>query len=221
MEISTKSAPIQIKQLNNDGTFEGYGSVFGNVDSYKDVVAAGAFKKTLSERNSPVKLLWQHDTSQPIGVFLEIKEDEHGLYVKGQLALEVQKAKEAYELMKVGAVDGLSIGYSTVKEKKDVKTGIRYLTELKLYEVSVVTFPANEKANVVTVKSAFEELTEDQRIKVLDFITSLKSESEPVKDDHSAQEVLADTKEGKPQEEKENPELMHLLDQLITTIKEK
>lgn len=139
-----------------DGTFEGYGSVFGVVDTYQEVVAEGAFTESLDElaaKKRIVPVLWQHRQSEPIGVYLELREDETGLFVKGQLLIEaVAQAAEAHALMKAGAVTGLSIGYWVRESSFDEKTGIRTLTKLDLVEVSLVTFPANDDARVEAVK---------------------------------------------------------------------
>jgi HK97 family phage prohead protease len=98
-------------------------------------------------------MLWQHDSRQPIGVYDEIKEDDNGLFVKGRLLVnDIEKAKEAYALIKAGAISGLSIGY-TIKGSEKGKEGHLYLKELALWEISIVTFPANEQANVNSVKA--------------------------------------------------------------------
>jgi len=175
--VETKNMAMSIKAVGSDGTFEGYGSVFGNKDSYGDIVQPGAFKKTLQER-SGVKLLWQHDTREPIGVFEEIYEDDHGLVVKGKLSLDVQRGREAYSLIKMGAIEGLSIGYSTVKEKFD--KGARLLTELKLFEVSVVTFPANEISTISSVKKdSFDGLDQLSKDLIYDFAKGIGIDDEP------------------------------------------
>ena len=137
------------------GEFEGYGSIFGNVDLGNDVIQKGAFKRSLRKRGpKQVKLLYQHKTDMPIGVFDEIREDEKGLYVKGRLALQTQTGREAYELMKMGALDGLSIGFKVdpkgyTYERRSKK---RVIDEVDLMEVSLVTFPMNPKAYVRSVK---------------------------------------------------------------------
>lgn len=136
-----------------EGVIEGYGSVFGNVDSYGDIVVAGAFAQTLKGDRAPA-MLWQHNPDEPIGVWTEVREDKRGLVVKGQLALGTQRGREALELIKMGALSGLSIGYSTVKSSFDEQSGIRSLLELDLWEVSPVTFPANEAARITSAKSA-------------------------------------------------------------------
>jgi HK97 family phage prohead protease len=147
---------IKASTVADDGTFEGYGSVFGVVDSYNEVVAPGAFTESLAElaaKGRTVPVLWQHRQDQPIGVYEAITEDDTGLLVKGRLLIaEVAQAKEAHALMKAGAVTGLSIGYWVRASSYDEKTGIRTLEKLDLVEVSLVTFPANDDARVEAVK---------------------------------------------------------------------
>ena len=137
------------------GEFEGYGSVFGNKDLGNDVVEKGAFANSLRmKKPQDVKLLYQHKSDMPIGVFDSIKEDEHGLRVKGRLALKTQAGAEAYELMKMGALKGLSIGFKVNPEKVsyDRRSNKRIIKEVDLMEVSLVTFPMNPKAMIRSVK---------------------------------------------------------------------
>jgi uncharacterized protein len=136
-------------------TIEGYGSIFGNEDSYGDVVVPGAFGRTLQK--SKPRMLWQHRTDQIAGVWDEVREESKGLYLKGRLA-NTPLGNEAYELLKMGGLDGLSIGYGTVKSSTDPKRDVRLLQDLDLYEVSLVTFPANAKATVTGVKAALEDI---------------------------------------------------------------
>ena len=148
--------PIEIKAVNEDGLFSGYASVFEEIDSYRDIVKRGAFEKTLAESESKgraVPILWQHDAAKPIGVYTELKEDEHGLYVEGQLNMDVQQAREALSLLRQKALSGISIGYNSGRYDTDVKSGVRRLYELKLYEASLVTFPACDGARVTDVKT--------------------------------------------------------------------
>lgn len=145
---------LEIKTLDGEGVFAGYASVFGVVDSQQDIILPGAFRATLTGRTSDIKLLWQHDMREPIGIVEELLEDANGLYVKGRLLLEVTRAREAYTLLKQGVVSGLSIGYSPTRWKRDEKSGIRRLEALDLWEISLVTFPANEAARVTVVKHA-------------------------------------------------------------------
>ena len=137
------------------GLFEGYGSVFGNKDLGNDVIEKGAFTKSLRKRkNKGVKLLYQHKSDMPIGVFDEVKEDDYGLVVKGRLALKTQAGAEAYELLKMGALDGLSIGFrvNPSEVSYDKRNNKRIIKEVDLMEVSLVTFPMNPQATVMSVK---------------------------------------------------------------------
>ncbi|HVY12218.1 MAG TPA: HK97 family phage prohead protease [Alphaproteobacteria bacterium] len=155
--------PLQIKDVSEEGVVSGYASVFGEVDSYRDVVAPGAFARSLKQwqnRKQNPPMLWQHDARFPRGVWDSVKEDDSGLYVSGKLALKTSAGAEAFELLKMGAVTGLSIGYRTVKSTTDSKKNIRILTDLDLFEVSLVTFPANDSARIRVVKAADEVQTE-------------------------------------------------------------
>ncbi|SLN46096.1 Caudovirus prohead protease [Roseovarius albus] len=139
-----------------DGTLiEGYASRFDDRDRGGDIVQPGAYAGSLERLRAEgrqVKMLWQHDPAQPIGVWDEVREDAKGLYVKGRLLENVAKAREAAALIAARAIDGLSIGYRTVKAVKDDK-GARLLQELELWEVSLVTFPMLPSARV-TAKGA-------------------------------------------------------------------
>jgi hypothetical protein len=149
----TKSFALKLDGPPDDeGRFSGYAAVFGNVDQGNDVIEAGAFTKTLQD-NPEVPILWAHDTDQPIGVSTSMVEDGKGLRVEGQLAMEVQRAREVHALMKLGAIKGLSIGYKTVK--RSFKGAVRHLQELKLGEFSPVVFPMNELAGVDGVKDLY------------------------------------------------------------------
>ena len=154
-KASTKDFSFSLKAVGDEGVFEGYGAVFGNIDFGNDTIEAGAFAQTIKDINSSgrkLPILWQHNSYAPIGVFDEISEDDKGLYVKGRLFTGVQLGREAHELMKGGAISGLSIGYGTVKSERDETTGIRTLKQLELFEISVVTFPMNDAARVDSVK---------------------------------------------------------------------
>lgn len=146
---------LELKALKDSGEFEGYGSVFDNEDSGGDVVAKGAFRNSLmSKPLNQVKMLFNHDPAQPIGSWTELKEDERGLYVKGQIITAVAKGAEVLALMQAKVLDGLSIGYRTVVSELDHDTYVRKLIEVDLWEVSVVTFPMNTQARVDAVKNA-------------------------------------------------------------------
>lgn len=137
------------------GTLEGYGAVFSVVDNGGDIIAPGSFRKSLDEwkaKSALPAMLWQHDTSQPIGVWTEVSEDERGLRVKGELLMEVPQARVAHALLKHKAMKGLSVGFQTKGSNIDRKSGIRTITEAKLWEISPVTFPMNPLAGVTHVK---------------------------------------------------------------------
>ncbi|MBM1556905.1 HK97 family phage prohead protease [Sulfitobacter mediterraneus] len=128
----------------------GYASLFDAADQSGDVVQSGAYTRSLKglrEAGRSVKMLWQHDPSEPIGIWDEVREDAKGLWVKGRILDSVAKGREAAALIAAGAIDGLSIGYRTVKASKTAK-GQRLLAELELWEVSLVTFPMLPNARV-------------------------------------------------------------------------
>lgn len=138
---------------------EGYASLFGKRDQGGDVVRPGAYAgslKRLAAAGRRVKMLWQHDPTQPIGVWDELREDATGLWVRGRILAEVEKGREAAALLAAGAIDGLSIGYRTVTSQRDAQ-GQRLLTELELWEVSLVTFPMLPEARVSAKGDALDE----------------------------------------------------------------
>ncbi|SLN54504.1 HK97 family phage prohead protease [Roseisalinus antarcticus] len=151
MDLEHKFCRIGGEVSVKDGhVIEGYASLFGLADQGGDTVIAGAYGnslKSLSAKGARVKMLWQHDPSQPIGVWDEVREDGRGLWVKGRLLTDIAKGREAAALISAGAIDGLSIGYRTVKAQKNDK-GRRLLSELELWEVSLVTFPMLPEARV-------------------------------------------------------------------------
>ena len=158
--MNRKSFNLEIKAVQDDGFFSGYGAVFGNVDWYNDVILPGAFTASLAKwraKNKMPPVLWNHNDSEPIGVYTNIYEDEKGLYVEGKLLIDdVPRAKSTHALLKAGAIDGLSIGYSTKKANQQ-GNGVRELVEVELGEISIVTTPANEKSTVISVKSKLDE----------------------------------------------------------------
>ncbi|CUH80180.1 HK97 family phage prohead protease [Tropicibacter naphthalenivorans] len=151
MELEHKFCRLGADVEVKDGTqIEGYASLFGACDQGGDVVAKGAYARSLQRLTTEgraVKMLWQHDPAQPIGIWDEVREDDKGLYVKGRLLESVEKGREAAALIEAGAIDGLSIGYRTVKSTKNSQ-GQRLLAELELWEVSLVTFPMLPSARV-------------------------------------------------------------------------
>ncbi|PCI33396.1 MAG: HK97 family phage prohead protease [Alphaproteobacteria bacterium] len=137
------------------GHFEGYASVFNVVDRGNDLILPGAFRRSLLDRRaSGIKFLWQHDPKEPVGILDEVYEDARGLYVQGRLILDVARAQEAYQLLGAGALDGLSIGFHTLKSKKRAD-GVRLLLDVDLWEISLVTFPMNEQARISAFKTDF------------------------------------------------------------------
>ncbi len=154
---------LELKSLDAEWRFAGYASVFNVVDQQQDIILPGAFAKTLRERGGNVKLLWQHQFGEPVGIINKLFEDARGLYVEGRLLLTLQKAREAFELMKADVVRGLSIGYTPVKFTHDPDRGVRRIAEVDLWEISIVTFPANRDAGVTVVKqyAGIEQTTPD------------------------------------------------------------
>jgi len=144
-----------LKSIDDDGTFYGYASVFDVVDTQGEEVVRGAFQKSIDkwmQRGKFPKMLWQHDMRRPIGVWEQLTEDATGLFVKGRLLLDVRAGKEAYSLLKAGVVDGLSIGFVTVRARKHGAKNCRILEEIELHEISLVTFAANPEARVTGYK---------------------------------------------------------------------
>jgi len=169
MMLTRRCVAFEVKALRDDDgtrTFEGYGSVFNTVDTYNDTIVKGAFQQTLKEwkaRKKLPKMLLQHggggflasnaDDMVPIGKWDQMVEDEYGLYMKGRLFdVDTDRAKATYAALKAGELDGLSIGFRTRKSTIDEDTGIRTLTDIQLFEVSLVTFPANDPARVTEVR---------------------------------------------------------------------
>lgn len=157
----TRAFTLSLKATGDDGTIEGYGSVFGVRDNWDDIIAKGAFSASLAAHKAAgtmPAMLWQHSSDAPIGVWTDMVEDDKGLYIKGHLVMDTVRGKEAHALLKAGAINGLSIGFMSKQWAYDRDTDIRTLTEVDLWEVSLVTFPANEKARVTNVKASPDEL---------------------------------------------------------------
>lgn len=152
-DIERKARRFDFKSVGGDGSFEGYASLFGAEDLGRDMVMPGAFRASLRRRGKQgVKLLYQHDPTEPIGIWTKITEDRNGLFVQGQLLNDVARSREVLSLMRAGAIDGLSIGYHVVKAQNDRKSGLRRLMEVDLWEISVVTFPMLPQARISAVK---------------------------------------------------------------------
>ncbi|MFD1197646.1 HK97 family phage prohead protease [Brucella gallinifaecis] len=164
LKLETKRAALVLDEVEIDGSFSGYASVFGLADLGNDVIEKGAFARSLASRKtSGVRMLWQHDAAEPIGVWSDIREDQRGLYVEGRLAKGVARAREALELMRAGGLDGLSIGFRTVKARKDARTGLRHIIEADLWEISVVTFPMLPQARINNLKAELPTIREFER----------------------------------------------------------
>lgn len=155
-EYLTCSHGFEIKSLSQEGTFRGYASTY-SVDQQKDQIVPGAFRNSLKRWRVQKKwpfLLWHHHLDQPIGRWTNMREDNKGLFVEGELLLDVQKAREVYTLMKQGILDSLSIGFQPLMCRLDSVQKVRKIFQLHLVEVSIVTTPANTEANIQQVKHA-------------------------------------------------------------------
>jgi len=157
--LKTRSFALDVKAAGDKGEFEGYASVFDVIDSYREVVAPGAFTESLAAWKAKGRLppiLWQHSSRDPLGPFTAMEQDAKGLRVTGQLLVgSVPKAKEAHALLKSGAIQGMSIGYGIPDggEEYDSAAGVLVLRKVDLWEASLVTFPANQSAGVTSIKS--------------------------------------------------------------------
>lgn len=158
--MNKKDLSFEIKAVSDDGLFSGYASVFDNVDSYGDIVRKGAFVESISEWEAKGKMppiLWNHDPSDPIGIYTKMQEDDKGLYVEGKLLIDdVPRARQTHALMKAGVIDGLSIGYRVKEYLYNVDEEVTDLIKLSLREVSIVTFPANPETRIEAVKSRLD-----------------------------------------------------------------
>jgi len=154
-----KTLAFEVKAIDYEGrTLEGFAAAFGNIDQVGDIIHPGAFSKTLLERGQRIKFLWQHDPNEPIGRMVEAREQSGGLYVKAVIS-DTTRGRDAIALLKDGAIGEMSIGYDAVKGGTDYTKSaegksVRNLREIKLYEFSLVTFPANEQAIVTALKEA-------------------------------------------------------------------
>lgn len=201
--------PFEIKSLSDDGTFSGYGSVFNVTDRQNDVMRQGAFKEIIRNENGHVVFLWQHDTKQPIAT-ARVAEDKHGLHFDGQLILADPQARVAREHMRAKSVRGVSIGYD-VLDSNLLPSGVRELTSVRLWELSLVTFPALPEAQVQSVKS-FMQCTNERELKNLlrerDGLSRSKSSA--------AADALWQILKGHDNNDSENPELAALARELHT-----
>jgi HK97 family phage prohead protease len=147
------ATPLDLKSMGEDGQFEGYASLFNHEDLGRDIILPGAFRDSLAQRGAGgIKMLFQHNPAEPIGVWDDIHEDTRGLYACGHLMLDVFRAREVLSLMRAGALDGLSIGFKAEKARRDSRSGVRRIEKIDLWEISVVTFPMLPEARVASVK---------------------------------------------------------------------
>lgn len=160
--LETKFMAFEDRAALGEGQIRGYASVFNIADQNGDVVAPGAFAAALLRPERAVKLLWQHDPAQPIGVWETLREDARGLYASGRLLTEIRRGAEAAVLLNAGAVDGLSIGYRTVRAER-LPGGGRRLLEIDLWEVSLVTFPMLPEARAVAASPQGDEMADTAR----------------------------------------------------------
>jgi HK97 family phage prohead protease len=151
--------------LSPEGAIEGYASLFGALDQARDMMMPGAFAETLRARGlRRVPMLFQHDPAQIVGIWDELGEDWRGLYARGRLIPEVARSRELLALLRTGALDGLSIGYRTVRGRIDPRTRVRRLFQVDLWEISIVTFPLLDGARVTAVKSDPPRLSPQRRL---------------------------------------------------------
>lgn len=149
---------IEVREEGGQGFFSGYITAWGTTDSYNSTFVKGSFKKTIEERGHRIKVLDNHDANKVIGKVTEIREDDHGVYVEGQLTMAVEKARDVFEHIRANVLDTLSFGFKTLSDK--YVQGVRNITEVKLFEVSPVTFEANEAAMITDVR---EDENDEQR----------------------------------------------------------
>lgn len=170
--LETKFTAFDDRAAAGDGGIEGYASLFDMADRNGDVVAPGAFRRTIENGGRAVKLLWQHDPAQPIGVWDRIGEDRRGLHAEGRLLTEIRGGAEAAALLRAGAVDGLSIGYRVVSSER-LPGGGRRLTEIDLWEISLVTFPMLPQARAAG--GAWRAAGEDEARVLVEALQSARS----------------------------------------------
>lgn len=152
--LSKVECPFELKEVTDAGYFEGYASVFNNVDLGADVILPGAFVKVKTTRAGKLKLALFHDLTRLIGAG-DFQSDDHGLFIKGQINPRVSYARDALELMKDGTLDSMSIGFNTLQDSIEERDGrrVRVIKQAELWEASVVPFGMNPAAQITTVKS--------------------------------------------------------------------
>lgn len=171
-----KAIKFETKAIG-ENKFEGYASYFNNIDAYDDIIERGAFKKTIAENRGRVKVLWQHDAAEPIGIPEEMIEDDNGLYVKAKISM-TDTGKKAMTLIRDGVITEMSIGYDVVKDdyKMMGNRRVRMLKEVRLWEFSPVTFAANDKAKIMKMRSLLENVKNANIDNVIEYIKSLENQ---------------------------------------------
>lgn len=210
MQHKTFTAQLEVKSLDDGGLFEGYASVFGVQDSDGDVIVKGAFSKSITAfqaRSKMPKMLWQHNPSIIVGKFIEMREDDHGLYVKGSLILEVEKGREAYALMKAGELDAMSVGFNIASAGAGDMGRGRVIDEADLWEISLVTWGANPEALITSVKSIATPRDFEQFLRDSGFSRK-----------EAASITSQGFKSGRDQSDSDSPELAALLTQTIKNL---
>lgn len=177
-----KAIKFETKALD-ENKFEGYASYFNNIDSYDDIIERGAFKKTIAENRGRIKVLWQHDAAEPIGIPEEMYEDDNGLYVRAKISM-TDTGKKAMTLIKDGVITEMSIGYDVLKDdyKMMGNRRIRMLKEVRLWEFSPVTFAANDKAKIMKMRALLENVKYDNMDAILEYIKSLNTQPQSTED---------------------------------------
>lgn len=206
---------MKVSELNikasTDGKaeFEGYGSVFGNIDSYNDIVVEGAFAKTIKDNDGKFPLLFMHKVDKVVGMVKECYEDKKGLKIKGIINTTFELGKMVYAGMQDGSISQFSIGYYPIKEEWDREKGINYVKEIKLLEVSAITknFAANEMAELTSVKAT------DELVNAIKELTALIKGLEPSADTQEPVQPSSDT-------EQEVDEIVNLVKNFNLKIKE-
>jgi len=170
----------EIRAEGDEYVFEGYAVTWDSIDSYDTTFKRGAFKKTIDERGTRIKVLWNHNTDEPIGKIVEIREDDKGLFVRGKLTEGVSKADDVFKNLKAGVIDTLSFGFTPLQDRKVKGSSTKEYAEVKLYEVSPVTFEANATAVITDVREAAQKILDqvktDKEKRDQDFNESLENE---------------------------------------------
>jgi uncharacterized protein len=189
-EMEIKNTRFELK-ASGDNYFEGYASVFGNIDSHDDIIETGSFKKTIKENKNRIKVLWQHNMMEPIGLPEVMEEDSQGLYVKAKIS-QTDTGKKALILIKDGVINEMSIGFDIIKKdySKINNKDVRVIKEVRLWEFSPVTFASNSMAKIVKFNKMLENVGNDRELiqDAIEKLQELLAEIEPKKFTQKTQE---------------------------------